>query len=89
MQTRAPADYEAAQRAGVLPDNRPSVAEMDRVMASFADTQPSGYINPFFMAVDDAGRSGGQTLMAKIHRAAGLAGMTRVCAYFNLSAEPF
>lgn len=85
----APADYDAAQWAERLRANRPWVVELDGRIAGFADLQPSGCIDQFFVAGDCAGRGVGRALMAQIHSAAGQAGMVRLWAHVSLSAEPF
>lgn len=57
--------------------------------AGFADLQPSGYIDHFFVAGAYAGRGVARTLMAQIHQAAQQAGMPWLWADVSLSAEPF
>lgn len=89
LQAWAPADYDAAQWAERLRANRPWVAEWDGAMAGFADLQPSGYIDHFFVAGAYAGRGVGRALMAQLHLAAGQAGMARLWADVSLSAELF
>ena len=82
-------EYDAAQWAERLCANRPWVAELDGCMAGFADLQPSGYIDQFFVAGPYAGRGVGRALMAQIHRAAEQAGMASLWADVSLCAEPF
>ena len=89
LQAWAPAEYDAAQWAERLRTNRPWVAEVDICIAGFADLQPSGYIDHFFVAGDYAGRGVGRALMAQIHSAAQQAGMVRLWANVSLNAEPF
>ena len=50
--------------------NRPWVAKVNGCIAGFADLQLSGYINPFFVESEHAGRGVGRALMAQIHSAA-------------------
>ncbi|WP_305806798.1 GNAT family N-acetyltransferase [Stenotrophomonas sp. YIM B06876] len=69
--------------------SRPFVAELEGCIAGFADLQPSGYIDQFFVRGDCAGRGVACVLMAQIHQAAQRAGMPRLRAYVSLSAEPF
>ena len=57
--------------------SRSWVAEVDGCIAGFVDLQPSGYIDPFFVAGEHAGRGMGQALMAQIHSAEQQAGMHR------------
>ena len=47
LQAWAPVEYDAAQWIERLRANRPWVAELDGVIAGFADLQPSGYIDQF------------------------------------------
>ena len=75
LQAWAPAEYDAAQWAERLRTNRPWVAEVDGCIAGFADLQPSGHIDPFFVAGEHAGRGMGRALMAQIHSAVQQAGM--------------
>ena len=70
LQAWAPAEYDAAQWSERLRTNRPWMAEGNGCIAGFADLQPSGYIDHFFVAGDYAGRGVGRALMAQIHSAA-------------------
>lgn len=89
LQAWAPAEYDAAQWAERLRANRPFVAEVQGCIAGFADLQPSGTIDHFFVAGDYAGRGVGRALMARIHQAAEQAAMPRLWAHVSLCAEPF
>ena len=89
LQAWAPAEYDAAQWAERLRANRPFVAEVDGSIAGFADLQPLGYIDQFFVAGTYAGHGVGRALMARIHQAAAQANLPRLWAYVSLSAEPF
>ena len=70
LQAWAPAEYDAAQWSERLRTNRPWVAEVDSCITGFANLQPSGYINPFFVAGEHAGRGVGRALIAQIHSTA-------------------
>ncbi|NMM90297.1 GNAT family N-acetyltransferase [Rhodococcus sp. SRB_17] len=89
LQAWAPAEYDAAQWAERLRANRPFVAELEGCIAGFADLQPSGYIDHFFVAGDYAARGVGRALMAHLHQVAQQAGISRLWADVSLSAEPF
>lgn len=89
LQAWAPTDYDAAQWAERLRANQPFVAELDGYIAGFADVQPSGYIDHFFVAGAYGGRGVARALMAQIHQTAQQAGVPRLWADVSLSAEPF
>lgn len=62
---------------------------MDGCIAGFADLQPSGYIDQFFVAGPYAGRGVGRALMEQIHQATEQVGRARLWADVSLCAEPF
>ena len=70
LQARTPAEYDAAQWDKRLHTNRPWVTKVDGCITGFADLQPSGYIDQFFVAGEHAGRGVGRALMARIQSAA-------------------
>ncbi len=70
LQAWAPAEYDAAQWSERLRTNRPWMAEVNGCIAGFADLQPSGYIDQFFVAGEHAGRGVGRALIARIQSAA-------------------
>jgi putative acetyltransferase len=88
-QAWAPDTYDAAQWSERLRGNQPLVAEMDGCVAGFADVQPSGYIDHFFVASAFAGRGVARALMARIHEDAVRRGITHLFADVSLTAEPF
>ncbi|KQQ89263.1 GNAT family N-acetyltransferase [Massilia sp. Leaf139] len=69
--------------------NRPWVAEIDGRLAGFADVQPSGYIDQFFVAPEYAGQGVGATLMRQLHAVARGAGASSLFADVSLAAQPF
>jgi putative acetyltransferase len=85
----APHNYDAAKWAERLRGNQPFVAEMNGCIAGFADLQPSGYIDHFFVAGAFAGRGVARALMAHIHEAAAHRGIAQLFANVSLTAEPF
>ena len=85
----APRLYDPAQWRALIRANQPFIAELDGAIAGYADVQPSGYIDQFFVAGDWAGRGVARTLMAQIHHTAAQARMPRLWAQVSLSAEPF
>ena len=85
----APLAHDAAQWAARLQANQPWVAEVAGSAAGFADLQPSGYIDQFFVAPAHAGQGVGQALMAHLHTQAAQRGTPRLWADVSLTAEPF
>lgn len=69
--------------------NRPWIAEIDGELAGFADLQPSGYIDQFFVAAPHAGKGVGTALMAHLEQAAREQGIVRLFAHVSLTAQPF
>ncbi|CAN7652237.1 GNAT family N-acetyltransferase [Acidovorax sp. LjRoot74] len=85
-----PAEHDATQWAARMQANQPFVAEAkDGAIAGFADLQPSGYIDMFFVAPAFARQGVGQALMAHIHAQAAQQGLVRLWADVSLVAEPF
>lgn len=69
--------------------NRPWVVEVDGRLAGFADLQPSGYIDQFFVDAGFAGRGIGAALMRHLLEAARAQGITTLSAHVSLTAQPF
>lgn len=89
LQAWAPACYDARQWSERIQRNRPFVVELDGVLVAYADLQPSGYIDHFFVAGPCAGRGIGAALMAHLQREAARLGLTGLAADVSLCAEPF
>ena len=69
--------------------NRPWVVEVDGKLAGFADLQPSGYIDHFFVGAGFAGRGIGAALMRHLLETARARGITTLSAHVSLTAQPF
>lgn len=88
----APADIDADYRmrwVARIQANRPWVVEVDDRLAGYADLQPSGHIDQFFVAAEFAGRGVGGALMRHLHDIARSQGMTELSAHVSLTAQPF
>lgn len=69
--------------------NRPWVAQLEGQLAGFADVQPTGYIDHFFVAAACAGQGVGTALMRHLHALARAAGTVTLSAHVSLNAQPF
>ena len=82
-------DHDAAQWANRMQRIQPFVAELDGTVAGFADVQPSGYIELFFVSGDHAGRGVATALMAHLEASAQAQGLAALHANVSLRAERF
>lgn len=85
----APHDHDAARWAERMQRIRPFIAERGGTMAGFADVQPSGHIDMFFVSGDHAGRGVATALMAHLHAVAQAQGIAALHANVSLRAERF
>lgn len=85
----APSEHDAAQWAERMRMLQPFVAELDGRIAGFADLQPSGHIDMFFVAGDCGGRGVAKALMARIEASAHDRGIAGLWAHVSLAAEAF
>ena len=90
LQAWAPADYDSKAWSERMRANRPWVAETaDGAIAGFADLQPDGTIDMFFVAPAFARQGVASALMAHIHAQAAQQGLSQLWADVSLAAEPF
>lgn len=92
----APLAHDPAQWAARMQANQPFVAWADHAsapgtpaIAGFADLQPTGYIDMFFVAPAFARQGVARALMAHIEAQAAQRGITQLHADVSLAAEPF
>ncbi len=69
--------------------NKPFVAEFNGKLAGFADVQPDGYIDHFFVAGFAARQGVGSKLMQQLHVAAVAIQLDRLYSDVSLSAQQF
>lgn len=67
----------------------PFVVEVGREIVGYADVQPDGYIDHFYVSGAWAGKGVGTLLMKRIHEEARLSGVTALTARVSKTAEPF
>ena len=95
-------DYSPAQLAAWAPDYidgarwaehmralRPFVAEQGGQIVGYADVQPNGYIDHFFVCGRHARQGIGARLLQRIHAQAQTLGLTELTADVSLTAQPF
>lgn len=68
---------------------QPFVAEIDGVIAGYADLQASGYIVHFFVSAEFPRRGVGRMLMDRIHEKATCLGITELTSDVSKTAQPF
>lgn len=85
----APDEYEPERWETRIRSLRPIVAVDAHGPVGFADVQPDGYIDMFFVAGGAARRGVGSALMRALEDEAATAGITRLFAHVSLNAQPF
>lgn len=85
----APEQYDEGQWAARIRAIRPFVAEIDGHVVGYADLQPTGYIDHFFVAGTCPRQGVGTALMRHIHDAARERHIAELWADVSLTAESF
>lgn len=85
----APADLDPTAWASHLRALRPWVVTVDGDIAGYADLQPQGHIDHFFVAGAWAQRGVGRLLMHHLHGEAQRQGVRELTADVSKTAEPF
>lgn len=85
----APEDVDTAQWAARMQALAPFVAESCGAIVGYADVQPSGYIDHFFVSGDHPGQGIGRALMERLHAQAQAWRLQTLHADVSLTAEPF
>ncbi len=85
----APPDMDTAQWTARMRGIRPFVAQLGDEIVGYADLQPSGYIDQFFVSGAHPRQGIGRLLMARIHEEAALLGIAQLTSDVSLTAEPF
>lgn len=89
LQAWAPPDYDCALWSQRMRANQTLVAELDGHAVAFADLQPSGYIDMFFVEASYARRGVGSALLRHIMALAGTRAIGVLRSDVSLTAEPF
>ncbi len=89
VETWAPAGLDAALWARRMQGIQPFVAEQDGDILGYADVQPGGYIDHFFVSGAHPRQGIGTLLMARIHQEAAALGLPALSSDVSRTAEPF
>lgn len=85
----APADFDMGLWASRMQEIRPFVAVLGNQIAGYADVQPDGYIDHFFVSGSHPRQGIGTQLMARIHEQARSLGLAELTSNVSRTAEPF
>lgn len=89
IQAWAPRDLDPAIWAARVQGIAPFVAERDGVILGYADVQPNGYIDHFFVSGKYARQGVGTALMQRIHEEAVRLRIPTLTSEVSLTAQPF
>jgi putative acetyltransferase len=85
----APRQFDPALWARRMQGIAPFVVERDGEVVAYADVQPDGYIDHFFVAAAANGQGIGRRLMERIHERADELGITELTSEVSRTAQPF
>ncbi len=85
----APDDYDPQHWAERIQKLNPFVCEVDGEIAGYADLQPDGYIDHFFVSRHHQRQGVGRTLFGQIEQDARAAGLQELHADVSITARPF
>lgn len=85
----APAEMDQSRWAERMHGIAPFVAEDQGTIVGYADVQPDGYIDHFFVAATSARQGVGSLLMQRIHEAATAQNIDSLYSNVSLAARPF
>ena len=84
-----PMDTDMDAWAGRMRALRPFVAELVGEIVGYADLQPDGLIDHFYVSGDHPRQGIGTRLMTRIHDKACVLGLTALTSHVSRTAEPF
>ncbi len=84
----APTDTDMVMWADRMHTLRPFVAELDGEIVGYADLQPHGLIDHFYVSGRHPRRGIGKRLMVRIHEEAQALGLMRLTSHVSRTAEP-
>lgn len=85
----APPDIDQVQWANRMKELRPFVAEVNGEIVAYADIQPNGYIDHFYVSGTCSGHGVGTILMQHIYQEAVRHGISKLTSNVSKAAEQF
>ncbi|MDB6062001.1 MAG: family N-acetyltransferase [Verrucomicrobiaceae bacterium] len=85
----APVDLDQSIWATKMRAIKPFVVEINGKVVGYADVQPSGYIDHFFVSGYHQGQGIGKLLMSTLHGEAASLGVTELTSHVSRTAQPF
>lgn len=85
----APPQHDSDRWAERMRNIKPFVAELEGRIVGYADVQPDGYMDHFYVSPRAGRRGVGSALMQRIHKVARANRLTRLYSEVSLTARPF
>lgn len=85
----APADLDGALWGQHMRDLNPFVVELHDEIVGYADVQPNGYIDHFFVSGFHPRQGIGKLLMERIHQEAASLALSELTSHVSRTAQPF
>ncbi len=85
----APENYDTRRWSARIRSLNPFICEIDGEIAGYADLQPSGYIDHFFVNRRFQRQGVGSTMLDRIEQEARATGLKMLSAHVSITARPF
>lgn len=89
LEAWAPTEFNSTAWTERIQRNKPFVAVAAEEVIGFADLQPSGYIDQFFIVPEWTGRGIAKSLMAHLEETAKAQSIRMLSSNVSITAEPF
>jgi putative acetyltransferase len=89
VDTWAPREYDAQAWADRVRGIAPFVALVDDAIVGYADVQPGGFIDHFYVAATASGQGVGGALMRRLLARAEELGLAELTSHVSITAQPF
>ena len=89
VDTWAPREFDASAWAFRVQEIQPFVALVDDIVVGYADVQPTGCIDHFYVAAGAGGQGVGGALMRRLFARAHELGLSELTSNVSITAQPF